>query len=67
VLNVAYAYLAERADAADSAAVPAYQVAQMEPDDIEKRSRRSALDEWLNAPLGEEAAHEEAVLAYLTS
>jgi HK97 gp10 family phage protein len=32
-----------------------------------KASRRVALDEWLNAPMGDDAANEEAVLAFLTS
>lgn len=67
VLNVVYAYLAEQADTADSAAVPAYQMGGVEEKDIVKASRRAALDEWLNAPLGQDAAHEEAVLAFLTS
>lgn len=67
MLNAAYAYLAEQAEAADRIAVPAYQVAQVEPKEIESRSRRLALDEWLDAPFGDSAAHEQAVVAYLTS
>jgi hypothetical protein len=65
--NVAYAYLVEKADAEDSAGVPAYRVAQVESEDIRKLSARAALDEWLNEPLGDEAAHEQAVVEFLTS
>jgi hypothetical protein len=67
LLSVAYAYLVEKADAEDSAGVPAYRVAQAEPEDIAKLSARGALDEWLNQPLGDEAAHEKAVVEFLTS
>lgn len=66
-MNATYAYLVAQADAADSVAVPAYQMGGVEEKDIAKASRRSALDEWLNAPMGEDAANEEAVLAFLTS
>jgi hypothetical protein len=67
LLSVAYAYLVEKADAEDSAGVPAYRVAQAEPEDIAKLSARAALDEWLNEPLGEDAAHENALVEFLTS
>jgi hypothetical protein len=67
LLSVVYAYLVEKADAEDSAGVPAYRVAQVESEDIQKLSARGALDEWLNAPLGEDAAHESALVEFLTS
>ncbi len=65
-MNVAYAFLAERADAADIAAVPAYQVAEVSSDEIAKLSRRAALDEWLDAPTGDDAEAEKALLSFLT-
>jgi hypothetical protein len=64
---VTYAYLVEQADAEDSNARPAYRVAQVEEKDIEKASNRTALEDWLNAPTGDEAEREQAVLAFLTS
>lgn len=67
VLNVTYAYLVERADHADSVAVPAYQVAQVDPKDIAGMSRRVALDDWLDSPIGDTAEHEKALVAFLTS
>jgi hypothetical protein len=67
VLNTAYAFLAEQADAADAVAVPAYQVAQVKPEDIAGLSARTGLDEWLDGPLGATAEHEQAVVAFLTS
>ncbi len=67
MLNAAYAYLAERAEAADTAAVPAYQVGGVESDEIQKMSRRAALDTWLDAPLGADATEQQALISYLTS
>ncbi len=67
MLNAAYAYLAERAEAADTAAVPAYQVGGVESDEIQKMSRRAALDTWLDAPVGADAKKEQALISYLTS
>jgi hypothetical protein len=66
VLNVAYAYLAARADDGDRAELG------LKPYANEEASRdlcgnREALDQWLNAPLGEQAAQEHAVLEYLTT
>jgi hypothetical protein len=66
VLNAAYAYLAARADDGDRAELG------LKPYANEEASRdlcgnREALDQWLNAPLGEQAAQEHAVLEYLTT
>lgn len=67
VLNTAYAYLAEQAEAADAAAIPAYRVAGVEEKEIQANTRRAALDEWLDAAYGEDAAYEEALVKFLTS
>lgn len=67
VLNTAFAYLAEQAEAADAVAVPAYRVAQVEEKDIQKNSRRAALDDWLNAPPAAVAERDQALLAYLNN
>ncbi len=67
MLNTAYAYLAEQAEAADAVALPAYRVAQVKEEDIREMSRRTTLDEWLDAPYGVDAEHEQALVSYLTS
>jgi hypothetical protein len=67
VLNTAYAYLAAEADAADAVAVPAYRVAQVDQEDIEKMSNRRDLDDWLDAPYGDDALRRDKLLSYLTS
>jgi hypothetical protein len=66
-LNTAYAYLAEQAEAADAVALPAYRVAQLKEDEIHANSRRTALDSWLEAPMGRTAEREDALVRFLTS
>lgn len=65
LLNVAYAYLAEHADATDRIAFPTYIAARLDPDEVTSQLRRTALDEWLDAPMGEQAEGEKALLRYL--
>ena len=67
MLNTAYAYLVEQAVAADNAAIPAYQVAGVKAEEIASMSRRAALDDWLEAPMGDEAAAEAALVRALTA
>jgi hypothetical protein len=67
LLNTAYAYLAEQAEAADAVALPAYRVAQVDDKEIQKHSRRTALDDWLNAPPAEVAERDAALVKHLTS
>ena len=67
VLNTAYAYLAEQAEAADAVSTPAYRVARADEKEIKANLRRTALDEWLDAPYGEDAEYEQALLRFLTS
>jgi hypothetical protein len=66
VLNAAYAYHAKRADEADRAEL------LLKPHVDEQAGKdlcrnREALDEWLAAPYGEAAEHEQAVIRYLTT
>lgn len=60
-----YAFLAERADAEDAIATPAYRVAEVKQEDIEAMSARAALDEWLYSAFGQEAVHQAAIDSYL--
>lgn len=64
-MNTAYAFLAGEADAADRISAPTMLAAGADPDDVDSSLRRDALDEWLSAPMGREAASEQALLSYL--
>jgi hypothetical protein len=66
VLNTAYAYLAEQAEAADAVALPAYRVAGIEDREIAQHTRRAALDNWLNAPPPAVAKRDAALIKHLT-
>jgi hypothetical protein len=66
VLNAAYAYLAARADEGDRAELGLMPHVN-EDAGKDLCGNRAALDEWLLAPLAEEAAREQAVLEYLTT
>jgi hypothetical protein len=67
VLNTAFAYLAEQAEAADAAALPVYRVAGIEDAEIDKHSRRAALENWLNEPPPAVTEQYRALEKYLTS
>lgn len=65
LLNTVYAWLAEQADALDRVRSSALLAAGMKPGEVEKMSRRAALDRWLNAPSGAESADEARLLKHL--
>lgn len=57
--------MAEQAEAADAISEPHYVVKKVEQKDIEAASRRTALDNWLIAPMAEQAKREQQLLKYL--
>jgi hypothetical protein len=65
LLNIVYAYLAEQMDAADRAAVPAYQVAGLKQKEVQEMLHRPAFDQWLSEPTGKTAEQDAALLRHL--
>lgn len=66
MLNIAYAIWADRLDARDAVQSPVLLAAGVKPESVQSHMHRPMLDDWLDAPMGEEAEAEAALLAFLT-
>jgi hypothetical protein len=56
----------DQALAADQVGEPAYLVAGVKSDELEDMSYVKAFHDWLDAPIGREAANDQALMNYLT-